>query len=696
MPNDNGTLALYTVSSYSFEAHSQTNEIKILDIKTQQSILFSDDPKIQQVVWLHGIQLLWLRNVDGGKTEFWTGFAVGDKDACLAGTVAAPIGGLKIAALANAFAVAVTGLASPDGSLYNPENATKPLSSAREYTTSSVRWWDHYWTKERNSLWYTTLEENGCGSYKLASSCLQNVLKGTRMECPFPDPLNSPDGQFDISKSGIAFICRDPDTLKSQVFKFSLYYLPVSNFRQSAPTIRKIEIAGFTGSAGSPTFSPSGDLIAITLDKDVEHPSNTSVYVIDTKAKKSEQVIGHEDKENWDYSPNSLLWSCDSKSLYMTADDRGRGALFRVELSSATSNKTNPVTLSSRHASISTVHRLTRSSKDQRLLITSSNYIDSSIYTIMNASNGETKVITSATSNGSKFGLHTHQVSEIEFNGAGDYKVQAFVVKPSKFDASKKYPLAFMIHGGPQSDWKLAWSTRWNPAIFAEQGYVVVLPNPTGSTGFGEAFCNGVLADWGGRPYNDLVKCFDHIETSMPYVDTSRAVALGASYGGYMVNWIAGQPFAKKFKAMVCHDGIFANYNMMASDLVGGPDRDHGAHLWVDKTTWDRFDPAQHTDEWTTPMLIVHSDKDYRCPVTEGWAAYAVCQGKGIESRYLNFPDETHFVLKPENSLRWHKTVLGWINRFTGVEGGVELEPPLTEPWEGGEDARVELERMVL
>jgi len=301
----------------------------------------------------------------------------------------------------------------------------------------------------------------------------------------------------------------------------------------------------------------------------------------------------------------------------------------------------------------------------------------------MDDSTGKSEYVLSATNHGSLFGLDASQISEIEFSGAGEYNVQAFVVRPSYFKPDKTYPFALLIHGGPQADWKNSWSTRWNPAVIAEQGYVVVLPNITGSTGWGEAYCNAVLGDWGGRPYNDLVKCFEYVETSLPYVDTSRAVALGGSYGGYMVNWIAGQPLAKKFKAMVCHDGIFALYNMLAGDITSGLDFDVGANLWDDKSKWDRFDPAQYTAHWSTPMLFIHSDKDFRCPTTEGWAAYAVCQGKGIESRFLGFPDENHWVLKPENSLAWHKTVLGWINKFAGVEGGVELRPPVTEPWVG-------------
>lgn len=212
------------------------------------------------------------------------------------------------------------------------------------------------------------------------------------------------------------------------------------------------------------------------------------------------------------------------------------------------------------------------------------------------------------------------------------------------------------------------------------------MPNPTGSTGFGTNFIESITGEWGGRAYKDIENCFAYIESEMPFVDTDRAVALGASFGGYMMNWIAGQPLARKLKTLVCHDGIFSVYNMLASDVSSSLNTDFGGHLWDAKHKWDKWDPAQHTQNWVTPMLVIHSDKDFRCPITEGLAAFNVCQIRGIESRFLNFPDENHFVLKRENSLRWHRTVLGWINKYASNEGSgrVRLEPPISQPgrWE--------------
>lgn len=210
-------------------------------------------------------------------------------------------------------------------------------------------------------------------------------------------------------------------------------------------------------------------------------------------------------------------------------------------------------------------------------------------------------------------------------------------------------------------------STRWNLAVFAEQGYVVVGFNPTGSTGFGQALTDRIQNNWGSHPYVDLLKGWDYIEKNLPYVDTSRAVALGASYGGFMVNWIQGHDFGRKFKALFTHDGVFSALAQYSSEELWFMEHDYNGTLWDAWDNYARYNPANHTDQWATPHLIVHNELDYRLPISEGIAAFNVLQSRGVPSKFLSFPDENHWVLKPENSLVWHKTVLDWINKYVGL-----------------------------
>jgi len=260
------------------------------------------------------------------------------------------------------------------------------------------------------------------------------------------------------------------------------------------------------------------------------------------------------------------------------------------------------------------------------------------------------------------------------------------VYKPSNFEEGKKYPLALLIHGGPQGAWGDSWSTRWNPAVYAEQGYVVITPNITGSTGYGQAFTDAIRKDWGGAPYNDLVNVMDWVEKNMPEVDMTRAVALGASYGGYMVNWLQGHDLGRRFKALVCHDGIFSFAGgLLATEELYFPFHDLGGTPWYspsgNQTTddakqafgqtsldaWNKNDPSRYLDHWQTPQLVIHNEKDYRLCISEGLAAFNVLQARGIDSQFLTFPDENHWVLAPENSLVWHKVVLNWINKYVGL-----------------------------
>lgn len=371
-------------------------------------------------------------------------------------------------------------------------------------------------------------------------------------------------------------------------------------------------------------------------------------------------------KDMWDRSPTRVSWSLDDRSLFLQAEEHGKGILFQLDLSSDLESIIDSPRRLTETGSVSEVRPLAADSNE--LFVSSSSLVDNSLYTIINpAKPSKTKLVSSNSRNGTSFGLSSNQVSDIWFKGAGDYKVHAWIVKPSSFSEDEKYPLAYLIHGGPQGSWGDQWSTRWNPAVFAEQGYVVITPNPTGSTGYGQAFCDAIHKSWGGLPYEDLVQGFDYIHENLAYVDTNRAVALGASYGGYMMNWIQGHSLGRKFKALVCHDGVFSMTNQLASDEQYFPNHDLGGEYWNAIEDWEKWNPAKFTANWSTPQLVIHSALDYRLPISEGLAAFNVLQEKKIESRFLTFPDENHWVLKEENSLVWHTVVLNFINRFVGL-----------------------------
>lgn len=245
------------------------------------------------------------------------------------------------------------------------------------------------------------------------------------------------------------------------------------------------------------------------------------------------------------------------------------------------------------------------------------------------------------------------------------YRLQMWIVKPPNFDPNTRYPTVYMVHGGPQGAWNDGWSFRWNPVLWAAQGYVVVLPNPRGSTGFGQAFVNQISGDWGGKVYRDLMAGFEHV-AQLPYVDADRIAAAGASFGGYMMNWFAVN--TDRFCTLVSHCSVY-NFESMygTTDELWFDEYEHGGVPWAAPEKYRQFSPhayAAKLAEYRTPMLIIHNDLDFRCPIGQGIELFTTLQRQGVPSRFVNFPDEGHWVVKPANSQRWHEEIFRWLDKY--------------------------------
>jgi dipeptidyl aminopeptidase/acylaminoacyl peptidase len=263
-----------------------------------------------------------------------------------------------------------------------------------------------------------------------------------------------------------------------------------------------------------------------------------------------------------------------------------------------------------------------------------------------------------------QFGLRAAE--EISWEGANKAKVYGYLVKPPKFDAAKKYPLIVLIHGGPQGAWNNAWSYRWNPQVFASAGYVVFMPNPRGSTGYGQNFTDEISGDWGGKVFTDLTNGVANVILA-PYIDKERIGAAGGSYGGYMVNWILGHNDDPrfKFKALVSHAGVFNLTSMYgATEELWFTDWEFKGRPWTNPQMYDRWSPHKFVAKFTTPTLVVHGELDYRVPVGEGLQLFTALQLQNVPSKLLVYPDEGHWVLKPQNSQLWYDTVLGWFDNY--------------------------------
>jgi dipeptidyl aminopeptidase/acylaminoacyl peptidase len=360
----------------------------------------------------------------------------------------------------------------------------------------------------------------------------------------------------------------------------------------------------------------------------------------------------------WDRSADNIVLSADGKTIYTTAQDMGQHPLFAVDL--ATGNATRVVGDGSigdfSIAGPSTV--FTRNSMKS----------GSQVFTGGIGGVPERAITPSASEMlpDVKFG----EYEQFSFKGWNGETVHGYVVKPWNYQEGKSYPVAFLIHGGPQGSFGDGWSYRWNPQTYAGQGYAAVMIDFHGSTGYGQAFTDAISQHWGDRPLEDLQKGWTAAQQQYAFLDGDNACALGASYGGYMVYWIAGV-WNRPWKCLVDHDGVFDNRMMgYATEELWFSEWENGGTPYDNPQGYEQFNPINHVKDWRVPMLVVHSAKDYRIPVEQGIAAFTALQRKGIESKFLYFPDENHWVLKPANSLLWHDTVNAWLRDHIG--GGTQ------------------------
>jgi dipeptidyl aminopeptidase/acylaminoacyl peptidase len=260
-------------------------------------------------------------------------------------------------------------------------------------------------------------------------------------------------------------------------------------------------------------------------------------------------------------------------------------------------------------------------------------------------------------------GYQLQSLEEFWVEGAEGAKVQSFLVRPPNFSATQKYPVLMLLHGGPQGYWGHGWTYRWNAQVFAAAGYVVVMPNPRGSTGYGQKFIDDINMDWGGRAFEDIMAVADHIVANVPYADASKMTAAGGSYGGYMVDWILGH--TQRFRALISHAGVFdLTSEFGATEELWFPLWEFGGTPWEKADTYVKWSPGTYVKEFKTPTLVIHGEQDFRVPYTQGLELFTSLQLQKVPSKLLLFPDEGHWILKPQNSVLWYKTFIDWLDSW--------------------------------
>jgi dipeptidyl aminopeptidase/acylaminoacyl peptidase len=395
------------------------------------------------------------------------------------------------------------------------------------------------------------------------------------------------------------------------------------------------------------TFSPDGKSLAIRMMKRAGFEADRErIAIIDVASRKLRVVT-----EGWDRSAGSLAWSADGRTLFTESDNVGNHSLFAVDVASGAAKLlVDKGTTSSPHPAgdrLVFLHDTLR----QPTELFSAKTDGSDLKQITHFNDARAKAITWG------------DYEQFAFKGAKGDTVHGYVIKPAGFTGGK-VPVAFLIHGGPQGSFGDHFHYRWNAEFYAGHGYGVVMVDFHGSTGYGQAFTDAISGDWGGAPYDDLMMGLDAALDKYSWLDKSRMVALGASYGGYMINWVNGH--TDRFKALICHDGnLDERMAYYATEELWFPEWEHGGLPWDKPEGYVKHNPIDFVKNWKTPTLVIHGGMDYRVVDTQGMSTFTALQRKGIPSRFLYFPDEGHWVVKPQNSKVWHDEVAAWMDTWT-------------------------------
>ena len=510
-------------------------------------------------------------------------------------------------------------------------------TKGKVYDRLFVRHWDT-WADGRNAVLFSAPLDSS-GRVSAAPTSLSGSLDGDVPSKPFGDREEyrfSPDGKT------IVFSVRIAGKTEAWSTNFDLYSVPAAG--GAAPRDLTPDNPAWDARA---TYSPDGRTIAyLAMAKPGFEADRYQIMLLDVASGAKRKLA-----EQWDRSPGAIQWSADGKTLVADADDMGNHRLFAIDVANG---KVRALTGQGAIGDFD-VRR------------------DTVVYSQSNLQSGAQ--LFSQKLGGGKAVQLTHQnadkladvkfgeYEQFSFAGANGDTVHGYVMKPWNATPGAKYPIAFLVHGGPQGSFGNGWSYRWNPQVYAGAGYATVFIDFHVSTGYGQQFTDSISGDWGGKPLDDLQKGLAAAVAKYPWLDRERSCALGASYGGYMMNWIEGN-WPDGFKCIVNHDGVFDQRGMAyASEEQWFTDWENGGAYYAVPDNFERFNPVNFVAKWKTPMLVVQGDLDFRIPTAQGLSTFTALQRRGIESKLMVFPDENHWVLKPGNSLLWHHTVLGWLDQ---------------------------------
>ena len=635
-----GHYVAYVLRETDMEANKGRTDIWLLDLTRKQAQpqrLTTDPANDTSPRWAPDSRTLYFLSTRDGSSQVWR-LRLDGGEATRVTHYPLEVGSLKVSPKGDRLALSMEVLPDcPDLRCTKDklDARARDKATGRVHDKLFIRHWDTWSNGTRSHLFAARLNADGTAAD--APVDLSKSIDGDVPGKPFGG-----DEDFDFSPDGasMVFSVRIAGRTEPWSTNFDLFQVPVDG----SSTPRNLTANNPAWDA-QPVFLKNGDLAWLAMDRPGFESDRFHIMLRDARTGAVRALT-----QAWDRSVKSLGALSDGHTLLATTDDIGQTALYAVDVGTGKPRKivaTGDVTAFS-------------PARDRIVYSLASLGAPDDLY-VTGASGGKTERLT----NVNESLLGNRQMSEFEqfnFKGWNDETVYGYIVKPYGFEAGKRYPIAFVVHGGPQSAMGNLWSYRWNAAAFAGAGYAVVMIDFHGSPGYGQAFTDSISRDWGGKPLVDLQKGLAAAVAKYGWLDGERTCALGASYGGFMMNWIEGN-WPDRFRCIVQHDGVFDQRMMYYStEELWFTEWENGGPQYDNPQAYEQFNPVDFVSKWHTPMLVIHGEQDFRIPYSQGIAAFTALQRRGIESRILIFPDENHWVLKPANSVEWYHEVLGWLD----------------------------------
>ena len=511
----------------------------------------------------------------------------------------------------------------------------KSKVKARTYTSLLYRHWTEFQGKRRKHLMLMPAK----------GGTVRDLTPGSHDVPPFS--LGGPDDYvFSPDSKEIAYVANPDDNLAFSTNN-EIYTIPVEAPAGTSAEPKKLSTS--PGYDSSPLYSPDGKYLAWRTQATAGYESDRwRLTVMDRETGKVASLT-----EGSDRPVQSFAWLPDSSQIFYTIEDRGRQIVLRQDLQGGGAKS-----VISDKASIDDV-QFTPDGKT--IVYTAAS--GSAPAEIFKANGGAAPTPLTRLNEALLSQYALTPLEDFYVTSTDKAKVQSFLVKPPNFDPKKKYPVLFLIHGGPEGAWGESWSYRWNPQVFAAAGFVVVMPNPRGSTGYGQKFTEEIQADWGGKPFDDIMAVADYV-AGLSFCDADRMAAAGGSYGGYMIDWMLGH--TDRFKALVSHAGVYDLRSMAGeTEELWFVNWEFKGMPWDQPELYQKWSPSCYASNFKTPTLVINGELDYRVPAGQGMQLFTALQTQKVPSKFVLYPDEGHWILKPQNSLLWYQTVLDWVGEFT-------------------------------